>query len=296
MRVLLYLLAVWICECGNALAQEPSRPLQLTIGFDGAVPEGPTPFVFIKGELAGAVPGTMAIPETRDDVAVEVGIAQLSPAPLYSFAVGPKSLAEGSVEVTMSEFNRDAPGGDGVWRGLGLGPNTRSVIKVEPKEPGSYSILLPAKIFRTVAEFWASRTSDFPKDRNWFGTIGKSRDASTASGLDHLSFDKRRNQSVLLASKGDQAWSGAYATFSGVLNGYDLPTQQWTIVSNPAGASIYTEAGAQGSTTSTISIAQTSSWFVVLKKDGYLQCASKDCQRQNSPQGVTLICNLKKAR
>jgi len=82
---------------------------------------------------------------------------------------------------------------------------------------------------------------------------------------------------------------------AGVLQGYDLPTEQWTIISKPTGAIIYTEVGAQGSTTSTVSIAKTSSSFVVLKKDGFRQCLSKECQRQNTSQGVTLICELKKA-
>jgi hypothetical protein len=150
--------------------------------------------------------------------------------------------------------------------------------------------------FQALAKYWASRTSELPKDRNWFGTVPKSQDASTKSGLDHVSFDKSKDHTVSLAYKVDQAWSGALATLSGVLNGYDLPTEQWTIVSKPTGASIYTEAGPQGSTTSTISVARTSSGFVVLKKDGYQQCMSTNCDRQNTAQGVTLICQLKKTR
>jgi len=124
--------------------------------------------------------------------------------------------------------------------------------------------------------------------------VNKPQNASVATGVDHLSFDRTDNHSVLLASKSDPTWSGAYATWSGVLNGYDLPTEQWTIISKPSGAMIYTEGGAQGSTTSTIRIAKTGSAFVVLKKDGFQQCTAKDCDRQSSGGNVTLICQLKK--
>jgi hypothetical protein len=96
-----------------------------------------------------------------------------------------------------------------------------------------------------------------PKNRSWFGTVTKMQNARVAAGIDHLSFDKTDNRQVLLANKQDQTWSGSYATYSGVLNGYDLPTEEWTIISRPTGAMIYTEAGAQGSTTTTISLAKT---------------------------------------
>src|SRR5579864_7006911 len=104
MRFLLCVLAIWLCGGGNGWAQEPSRSLQLAIGFDEPISDRPALFVFVKGQLAGVAPGTVAIPEKTENVAVEIGIAQLSPAPLFSFAVGSKNFAEGAVEVTMSAF------------------------------------------------------------------------------------------------------------------------------------------------------------------------------------------------
>jgi hypothetical protein len=193
---LLCLLAVWICEVGQARAQAPSRNLQLTIGFDEPISQRPTPFVFVKGELAGVAPGTVAIPDGPDNVAVEVGIAQLSPTPLYTFEIGPKSFAEGTVEVTMSAFEFGASRGEGVWSGLTLSPNIRRLIKLETTLPDSYSISLPAQVFQGLAKYWAARLNELPKDRNWFGTVAQSQNASAKAGLDHLSFDKSKNHCV----------------------------------------------------------------------------------------------------
>jgi hypothetical protein len=296
MRVglLLCVLAVWTFETGQARAQASPHGLQLTIGFDEPIPERPTPFVFVQGELAGVVPGSIAIPNRPDKVTVEIGIAQLSPTPIYSFAVSPKTFAESTVEVTMSAFEFGVAKGEGVWSGLALEPNTRKSVKLEKMQPEGYSISLPAQPFQGLAKYFASRTSELPKGRTWFGTVTKAQNASVATGVDHFSFDKTDNRPVLLANKSDQTWSGAQTTWSGVLNGYDLPTEQWTIISKPTGAMIYTEAGAQGTTTTTISIAKTGSAFVVLKKDGYRQCIAKDCDRQASGGSVTLTCQLKR--
>jgi hypothetical protein len=194
------------------------------------------------------------------DAPLHRAIERVGAVPLYTFAIGPKSFAEGTVEVTMSAFEFGASRGEGVWSGLTLSPNIRRLIKLERTLPDSYSISLPAQVFQGLAKYWASRLNELPKDRNWFGTVAQSQNASTKAGLDHLSFDKSKNHSVLLAYKPDQTWSGAYTTMagmSGVLRGYDLPTEQWTIISKPTGATIYTDGGPQGSTTSTISIAKT---------------------------------------
>ena len=292
MRFLLCVLAIWLCGDGNGWAQEPSRSVQLAISFDEPISGRPALFVFVKGQLAGVAPGTVAIPEKAENVAVEIGIAQLSPAPLFSFAVGPKNFAEGAVEVTMSAFELNASAkGDGVWSGVALNPNRRTTLKLEKGDDG-YTLKLPSQDFQTLARYWASR--DLPRDQSWFGTVPKSQDASTKLGIDHVSFDKTKDHTVSLAYKADQAWSGSLATLSGVLNGYDLPSEEWTIVSNPPGASIHTDAGPQGSTTSTIRVAKTSSGFVVLTKEGYQQCVSTSYDRQTTSQGVTLICKLTK--
>src|SRR5689334_11474606 len=122
MRVELSLcvLVLWLFQLGQASAQTSSHDVQLTIGFDEPVPERPKPFVFVRGELAGVIPGSVVIPNGPDSVTVEIGIAQLSPTPIYSFAVGPKNLAEGTIEMTASTFGFGARKGENVWSGLSL--------------------------------------------------------------------------------------------------------------------------------------------------------------------------------
>jgi hypothetical protein len=280
-----------ICEFGPALAETPAGDLELTVSFDEQIPEHPAPLVFVKGELAGIAPGTVMVPKGLE--AIEIGIAQLSPSPLYSFTLGPKETAEHVTEVVMSTFEFGASKDHGFWSGLLLNPNIRKSIKLEETKPGSYSMVLPAQPFQSISKYWAARSAELSQ-RDWFGTVSSANNNSDKSGYSHFGYGKHEGQIVAQNDMSGGAWSGAIAKMSGLFEGYDLPTENWTIISNPSGATIYTDGGHQGSTTSTIRIAKTGSMFIVLKKDGYQQCLLKDCQKSDTKGGVMLTCDLKK--
>jgi hypothetical protein len=277
-----------------ALAQTPSDELELTIGFDEPIPERPAPFIYVKGRLAGIAPGTVSIPTGPDSFPIEIGIAQLSPNPLYSFVLGPTNIGERTALVVMSSFEVGAPKGKDVWSGLFLNPNTRQAVKLEQTKPGSYSIVLPAGPFQQISKYWTIKSAELSKD-DWFGTVSQANDNSSKSVYSHVGYNKGGGQILLLNESPGVAWSGAHAK-AGLLQGLDLDSEQWTVVSNPSGAAIHTDTGPQGFTTSTIRIVKTGGMYIVLKKDGYRQCPLEDCQKRDTRGGVMLTCNLKKLR
>jgi hypothetical protein len=111
----------------------------------------------------------------------------------------------------------------------------------------------------------------------------------------HFTYSKREQRLVALTDS-RASWSGAYS--AGLINGLSIPKESWTIISNPAGAKIYTDEGEKGITITTISVARAGNMFVVLQKDGYLDCSHKDaaCKLETTPGGKVLTCNLKKRR
>jgi hypothetical protein len=292
----LFLIGAWCSVSEIASAQTPFNEFELTVRFDEPIAERPTALVFVGGELAGVAPGTIVGSRTFPlDAEIEIGIAQLSPNPLYSFALGPKSFADRRVEVVMSTFGFGFSNTDRLWSGLLQSPNIKKLIALEETKPGSYSVVLPAQPYQDVAKYYATKVDGTLKQSR-FGTVSKENNQSGALGFVHLGYNKAEGRTVPVDGKTDGVWSGSYAKKAGLFDGLDLPTERWTVISNPPDATIYTAEGPQGSTTTTISIAKTGSTYVILKKDGYQPCLHKDCQRTDTKGGTVLTCNLKKLR
>src|ERR1700733_11410374 len=82
-----------------AYADSPAAAseMQVEIKFDTQLDERPVLVAYVKGELAGVVPGSLMVVRDKVGVAVEIGIKQLRPSPLYSFVLGKKEFDEQAV-------------------------------------------------------------------------------------------------------------------------------------------------------------------------------------------------------
>lgn len=232
-------------------------------------------------------------------VAVEIGIKQLRPSPLYSFVLGKKEFDEQAVEVVLTSLIFGNFGAKDDKGSVFLTPNTKQSIPLKKIGPDVYSLVLPAYPYSRIAKYW-EKSAGQSKSGSELGKLSTTTYSDMNSGADHRTYSQSKSKTVYLKYGSDAEWSGArneghFASY-GIGGGLGLDRENWTIISSPPGATIYTDEGPKGLTTSTISIAKTGSMFVVLQKDGFQQCVQKDCKATQTTDGTVLTCELKKMR
>jgi hypothetical protein len=72
----------------QAVAQETQPSVIATFTLDASTDHGPVPIVYVRGEIAGIVPGSIVVPLRDEGVAIEIGLPQIGRIPLYSFVLG----------------------------------------------------------------------------------------------------------------------------------------------------------------------------------------------------------------
>jgi hypothetical protein len=288
---------VMICSCGVAglchATQTATDSIDLSIEFEKSPRGGPPNFVFINGRLSGVVPGIFAL-RSGDTVPIEVGVAQLTYTPLYSFVFGPNQL-ENKTTIVIQTNLITSTGGK-----LTLAPNTANSIPISKITENRYAIKLPDSQFDPNAElesyFHVRRQTNIPVYAEI--PVQKSRaypDSEFTRGNLHVTHDTSTN--AMIFSKQAKQWSGARVTNYnvGILHSpYRPETERWTVESTPEGASIITSEGEKGMTNSTIDVNKSLSEYVVVKKEGYMQCPEEECKKQETASGsITLTCVLK---
>jgi hypothetical protein len=283
------------CELGGVCqaTQTADDLIDLSIDFGKSTRSGPPNFVFINGRLSGVVPGIFAL-RSNETVPIEVGVAQLTYTPLYSFEFGPNQLENRTATVIETNLNTSIGGK------VTLSPNTASSIPVMKLSGNSYALKLPDSRIDPNSElesyFNLQRRVNVPVSAEI--PIQKSMaypDSEFAKGNFHVTQDKNTHETVF--STQPKQWSGARITNYnlGILhNPYKPETEKWTVESTPDGASIITSEGEKGMTNSTIDVNRSLSEYVIVKKEGYMQCPEEECQKRETASGsITLTCVLK---
>lgn len=275
---------------GGAFSQSSATEIELTIRLDAPISQRPTPFIYVKGELAGVAPGTINLPNERDGVVIEIGIPRLGPNPIYSFVIGSAQIEKARTEVIISNFSLMQFLGKNAQKYVALAPNSKQEVVIRREGQNSISVVLPAGPYQIAAGLWTKPASPDPNEKR-FTTLAADVNDSAKFGLKHFRYRTAEEKAVGVST----SWSGSIQN-AGLFDRNDLPKKQWTIISNPGGANIFTDEGPQGTTTTTIQISTTSGLFVVLKKDGYAECPHTQCRREDTQGSVMLTCDLKKRR
>jgi hypothetical protein len=291
-------------SCRETAGAAEDGKIIATFAFDGSTAQDFTAFVFVNTELAGAVPGTVELPGDEKPVAIEIGIPRLGPNPLYSLALGRAELENGSAEVVVSHYKFIK--GHAVHlvgflaKDAALMPNTKRKIAIQKTADHAYKLVLPAAPYSNVNDYLVTA----PTPETTFHTVMPMDNKSAEYGVDHLSYDGSTGKLITSAYHGDETWSGSYESkayfgvtgIGGLIPGLPLPSENWTIISDPTGAMIITEDGMQGATTRKIPVPLTPHPYLVLQKSGYADCVYERCQKQDTPQGTVLTCNLIKVK
>ncbi len=287
--------------CENTPATE-TRNIIATFAFDGKTESRPPAFIFVNKKLAGAMPGTVALPDEGKPVAIEIGIPRLGPNPVYSLAVGPKDLAQKSAEIVISHYSvievysetgRVSPK-------LTLDPNTKQNVAIEEDSGGIYKFVIPAKPYHDATAALSQQAAM----KAQYGRVKSANDKSDENAIWHYSYSLSKAKVVPLIMRRDETWSDAPAVDvfywlnfgSGQIGygGLPVPHEEWTVISNPPGATIMTERGAQGPTTSTVEMPVTGNPYLVLQKENYVDCSYDHCLSRKTAKGKIVTCNLTK--
>ena len=264
----------------------------LTMKFDQPVKEGPTPFVYVQGKFAGAVPGSIIIPVQDSGVVIEIGLPLLREQPLYSFVVSVTNLKQHFTKLVLSSFEFSRPTGDNVWSAVKLMPNEIIDADITEETPGIYTIDLPVRPYQLIAYFWQRRKID-PYNKGWASSILRENNVSFSKGTDHMTFNPTTKTVDTLnnvhAGKPIR-WAGAFHFRS---PGRFLDRRDWMVSSEPSGAEVARLSGAAGRTMVKVpGVTRDEEEYIIVKMDGYLSCKASQCKKTETNQSVSLFCKL----
>ena len=291
--VFIYTIGVPTVGLGQALS---SSQVYLSIGVGDKISEAVPMFVFIKGRLSGLIPGIITLP-TQDSAPVEIGIAQLSRSPLYSFDFAPEVLKTKKLNVVTTDID---PVSSFKANFFILHRDTVKTVELRTIHDNLYELRLPSTPYVAIEKIEGKNDK--------FEALPVKKAEDYGSSL-HVIYDKNDGRSV---SMGDSnRWSGTNTiAFANGGIGYIDQIQKWMIQSKPEGADIYTDTHpghSVGKTNSTVEVTKSISSYALLKMDGYQQCViqmdgyqqctEKDCDKEEGNDGtVTFTCNLKKVQ
>lgn len=269
----------------------------INIKFDKAVWEGPTPFVYVKGELSGAMPGTVTVPLEAKGVPVEIGLPLLRETPLFSFVLSPNELINLHTRVVLSSFTIGTAETDAVWSALKLAPNQFAISEIKKEASNLYTIELPAGPYNAVSGFWDLNKID-SDSAEWVSNIPQSNNKSVSNEVYHITFNRNTNSSDILRGEvggSKVAWSGAFRKSK---VGKFVPKRDWIIRSSPPGADVRTMHGQVPGTTEVVveDVPISEERFIVVRKDGHIDCKQSECGKTETSKTVKLNCNLPENR
>lgn len=255
----------------------------ITFKFDiPAVAEGGLfPLIYVKGELAGIVPGTVEIPSDAEGAAVEIGVSALVQ-PLYSLVLGPAEFSELSADLVIAnvELELEIQPDKTVEDTLKFQPNLKRKINIDRQPDEHYELTLPIEPYLKITGLLQRHKRD---EIGQLATFDE-----TAGGASHVVFNAATNTTTQLAQ--GVSWSGAQVAFGKAI----FPEQNWIINSDPPGADVFTDTDWAGRTRVEKRFDISSHFFVLLKMEGYVDCPDRKCKRNQIGDNVELNCKLKR--
>ena len=211
------------------------KPTILTISIADGMISSPRLFVFLDGELAGSVPGSIELPIASPSAAIDIGLTQLPQAPLYSFTFGKAEVSDMKVSVISSTITADSA--DQHTLVIAIGRNLSSTVAITRLTDNEYNVTLPKSPYVEIEHLIGARGSRYFTNLNT-GGISINTNLSVLQEPYHVGFNIVLNKPQRI----DQLFKVPWFKIPWPDFGRSLrPTEQrehWIIKSDPSGADV----------------------------------------------------------